>query len=267
MVDKSKAIVSRAALERVLARAAELQSASGQETEAADSLTEAQVEELAKEVGLSSGHIRQALAEERARIEPMTVSGSGLGYQLFGADLVGAQRVVRGKPERVLALLDRWMQREGLRVVRQRADFIIWEPARGVISSVRRMLGGRDDSLFRANEISATAIAVDEEFSLVRLQASFAALRGSMGTRTAVGTVLGSGATGAALLMGVIVPVAIAPAIVVGLASYYSARRTQQHAIERASLALEMVLDRLERGDTEPPSLLKLIESALPPSR
>jgi hypothetical protein len=266
-MDKSKAIVSRAALERVLARAAELQSASGEESEAADSLTEGQVEELGKEVGLSPAHIRQALAEERARIEPITMSGSGLGYQLFGADQVGAQRVVRGKPARVLTTLDRWMQREGLRVVRQRADFIIWEPARGVISSVRRMLGGRDDSLFRANEISATVIAVDDEFSLVRLQASFASLRGSMGTRTALGTVIGSAGTGAAILMGVVVPVAVAPAILVTAVSYYSARRTQRYAIERASLALEMVLDRLERGDTEPPSLLKLIESALPPSR
>src|SRR5687768_6461669 len=148
MVDRSKAVVSRGALERVLARAAELQGASGDDTESPDSLTEAQVEELGKEVGLSPAHIRQALAEERARIEPLEISGSGIGYQLFGADRVGAQRVVRGKPEKLLAMVDRWMQREEwLRVVRQRADFIIWEPSRGVISSVRRMIGGRDYAL------------------------------------------------------------------------------------------------------------------------
>src|SRR5687768_18173936 len=125
MVDPSRALVNRAALERVLARAAELQNASGEEVEHSDSLTEKQIEELGKEVGLSSQHIRQALAEERARIQPIAVLGSGVGYQLFGVDRVGAQRVVRGKPERVLAALDRWMQRdEGLKVMRQRPDFI-----------------------------------------------------------------------------------------------------------------------------------------------
>src|SRR5688500_15800048 len=192
-MDRSKAVVTRGALERVLTRAAERQGTSGEDGEPADTLTEAQVEELGREVGLSPVHIHQALAEERARIEPLTMTGSGVGYQLFGADRVGAQRVVRGKPERVLATLDRWMQREEwLRVVRQRADFIIWEPARGVLSSVRRMLGGKDYALFRANDISATVVPVDDEFALVRLQASFGALRSAMGSRTAIGAAIGS---------------------------------------------------------------------------
>src|SRR5687768_4260543 len=154
MVDPSRALVNRAALERVLARAAELQNASGEEVEHSDSLTEKQVEELGKEVGLSSQHIRQALAEERARLEPLEIQSSGISYQLFGVDRVAAQRVVRGKPERVLATLDRWMQKdEGLRVMRQRPDFVIWEPARGVFESVRRMLGTGDFALIGADEV------------------------------------------------------------------------------------------------------------------
>src|SRR5437870_1498468 len=111
MVDRSKAVVSRAGLERVLARAAELQNASGDDTERPETLTEAQIEELGKEVGLSPQHVRQALAEERARIQPLATTGSGVGYQLFGIDRVAAQRVVRGRPDRILAALDRWMQR------------------------------------------------------------------------------------------------------------------------------------------------------------
>src|SRR5689334_797488 len=106
-MDRSKAVVSRAALERVLARAAELQDASGEETERPETLTESQLEELAREVGLAPQHVRQALAEERARIQPIAIGGTGMGYQLFGVDRVGAQRVVRGKPDRVLATLDR----------------------------------------------------------------------------------------------------------------------------------------------------------------
>jgi hypothetical protein len=268
MLDRSKAVVTRGALERVLARAAELQGASGEEGEP-DSLTEAQVEELAKEVGLSAQHVRQALAEERARIEPMAVSGSGLGYQLFGANRVGAQRVVRGKPERLLATLDRWMQKdEVLRVMRQRPDFISWEPARGVVGSLRRMLGTGDFALARADDINASVVPVDEEFTLVRLQANFAALRSAMGSRAALGTGFGAAAsTVAMLVMNVAVPFAIVPLVALGAGSYYSGRRTQQHATLRALLSLEQLLDRLERGDANSPSLLRMIESALPPSR
>ena len=51
------------------------------------------------------------------------------------------------------------------------------------------------------------------------------------------------------------------------VAVHYSARRTQQHAVHRASLALEQALDRLERGEAGQPSLLRMIESALPPVR
>ena len=267
-MDRSKAVVTRAALERVLARAAELQNASGDETERPETLTEAQIEELGKEVGLSAQHLRQALAEERARIQPLAVTGSGMGYQLFGVDRVGAQRVVRGKPDRILAGLDRWMQRdEGLRVMRQRPDLIIWEPSRGIFESVRRVFGSGDFSLVRANEVTATVVPVDEEFTLVRLEAVFTALRSEMGSRTIMGTVFGGAGTAVCLVLGVMAPVAVVPVVLLSAGSYYSARRTQQHAVHRATLALEQALDRLERGESGQPSLLRMIESALPPTR
>ncbi|HEX4681166.1 MAG TPA: hypothetical protein VH277_00585, partial [Gemmatimonadaceae bacterium] len=64
--------LDRASLERVLARAAELQGASGDASEA-EQFTEEQLIELGKEVGLSPQHLRQAMAEERtgsiARVE------------------------------------------------------------------------------------------------------------------------------------------------------------------------------------------------------
>lgn len=275
-MDRSKALVTRGALERVLARAAELQGASGEDSDV-DTLTEAQVLELGKEVGLSPEHLRQALAEERARIEPLNVGGSGVAFELFGPDLVGAQRVVRGGAERILAALDRWMQKEeGLRVKRQRTEIITWEPMRGVIGSLRRMFGAGDFALTRGDEVTATVVAVDDEFTLVRLHASFRALRSAMGNRTAFGTLFGVAISGGVVVLAYIISIAIAPVVWLLLAmvpiassagSYYSARRTQQHALQRAHLALEQVLDRLERGDAERPSLLRMIESALPPAR
>jgi hypothetical protein len=139
------------------------------------------------------------------------------------------------------------------------------------------MLGTGDFALTRADEVTATVVAVDDEFTLVRLQASFQALRSAMGTRTIVGSVFGAVASGALIAIGLTVsltvaaalwvPAAMAPAIAIGAGSYYSARRTHEHAVQRAQLALEQILDRLERGDSDRPSLMRMIESALPPSR
>jgi hypothetical protein len=276
VVDRSKALVSRAALERVLARAAELQSASGEETER-DTLSEAQIEELGKEVGLSAQHIRQALAEERVRIDPTPAQSSAAG-QFFGVEVLETQRVIRGKPERILAAIDRWMQKEeGLKVKRQRPDVIAWEPLRGMFGSLRRMFGTGDFALTRAEEVSATVVATDEEFTLVRLHASFRVLRAAMRNRTAVGTGLGVAASGAAVAVAMVVPVVLSPllwvplaavpAIVSGAGSYYLAKQAYQEALQRGHLALEQVLDRMERGEVERPSLIRMIESALPPSR
>lgn len=266
MVDQSKSLVTRGALERVLARAAELQGTSGDDAESADNLTEAQVLDLGKEVGLSPEHIRQALAEERARIEPATAGGSGLAYRLFGANRVAAQRVLRGTPARLFSTLDRWMEREEwLRVVRQRPDRRVWEPRRGILGSLRRLFGGRGAALSRANDIAATVVPVDDERSLVRLEADFTVLRKTVASQAAFGSVAGAATTGALVFMGFMLPVALAPVVVFTGASYVNARRMQRDAVARAQLALEQVLDRLERGDIQPPSLLRMIELALPP--
>ena len=266
-MERSKSPVTRGALERVLARAAELQASTGDDGPT-DSLSEEQVVELGKEVGLSPEHIRQALAEERVRIDPLPEEGSGIAGQLFGGTRVAAQRTVRGSPDRLLMTLDRWMQREEwLRVVRQRADRIVWEPRRGFFGAVRQMLRGRDYSLFRSNDIAATVVKVDKDHTLVRLEADFTVLRRGMAGQTAIGTAIGGASTGALIAMGVMMPVAVAPVIVLAGVSYASSRSTHQHALQRALLTLEQVLDRLERGEAEPPSLMRLIEAALPPTR
>ena len=277
MVDKSKALVSRGALERVLARAAQLQGETGEGAES-DLLTEAQVEELAKEVGLAPEHIRQALAEERAHIEPTKVEGTGLAFQLFGADFTETQRVVRGRPDRILAALERWMDREeGLRIKRQRPDIITWEPMRGMFGSLKRMLGSGDFALTRADQVSATVVEVDKENTLVRLHASFGGHRLAMRNQTigaaSFGAVVSAGAVvvGSIVLSGgfalLVLPAAVVPVTAIGGLTYFASRKSHRDSLMRAQLALEQILDRLERGDAQRPSLLKMIESALPPVR
>src|SRR5688500_16321529 len=86
------ATIDRAAGERVLARALELQAGASGETH--DRLSEAQLHDLAKEVGLDATHLRQALAEERTRV--VVPEERGLLATLFGSAIVSAQRTVTG---------------------------------------------------------------------------------------------------------------------------------------------------------------------------
>src|SRR3954469_10462056 len=86
--------IDRAAVDRVLARAAQLQTEGTVDTQG--QLTEAQLLELAKEVGLDAVNLRQALAEERTRVA--VPEEHGLLASIYGGAYASAQRTVRGTP-------------------------------------------------------------------------------------------------------------------------------------------------------------------------
>lgn len=257
-------------MERVLARAAELQAAGG-DSVTSDALTEAQLIELGAEVGLSADHLRQALAEERARGEG--VEAPGLMDQLVGPTRVSAQRVVRGSPEAVLASLDSWMQNEEwLRVVRQRSDRVVWEPRRDVLGSLRRAFGGRTHSLHVVTDVSASVARVDADRSVAAIAADLRGARGAAIGQSVTGFSIGAVASGALFVLGFIAPIAVLPVAVLTTASIYGARKAYARRLERAQTGVEQVLDRLEQRALEPPkpgppSLLRMIESALPRPR
>ena len=106
-VPPSSQPLDRAALERVLARAAELQGGTAEPSEA---MTETQLEALGGEVGISADFMRQAVAEERTRVA--IPEERGMVGTWFGSSVATASRVVRGTPAQTLASLDQWMQRE-----------------------------------------------------------------------------------------------------------------------------------------------------------
>jgi hypothetical protein len=262
--------LDRSALERVLARAAELQSL-GSDT--GEHFTEEQLIELGREVGLSPQNLRQAMAEERTRTVP-PADELGLAARLIGPAHASASRTVPGNASEVLAIVDAWMQREEiLQVKRHFADRMIWEPRVGVFGSVRRALniGGRGYALSRAHEVSATVIPVDDRRVLVSLDANLGVHRGRMAGQLAGATVVGASATGVLVVLGVMVAAAAAPVVVFPAAALYGARGMQQRVVTRAQLALEQLLDRLERGEFgRTPNLLGAIAAAaaaLPPRR
>ena len=266
-------VLDRSSLERVLARAAELQSGP---SETGEEFTEDQLLELGKEVGLSPQNLRQALAEERTR-SIVPDDETGIAASLFGPSRVRAARTVPGKSADVLAAVDAWMQRQELLIVkRHHADRIVWEPRRDFLVGIKRAfkVGGRDYVLSHAFEVSATVIAVDESRSQVGLDADFRTNRSRSAQQTAVSSLVGASATASLFFMGVTAAVAVAPILIVPAIGIAGARALQGRIVTRAQLALEQLLDQLERAEygrkSGAEALLGAIvaaATAVPPSR
>ena len=260
--------LSRAALERVLARAAQLQAATGDSDEQG-SMTEAQLVELGKEVGLSGELLRQALAEERGRT--LLPAESGWLASLTAISAVTAARTVPGKPATVLAALDAWMQREeALQVKRRFADQLVWEARRDIFAAIRRTLPiwGRGLELVPANEVSAIVAPVGPEKAHARIVADFSVTRSR---RATTGTALACAMllmTAPLVVIGVSPVLAAIPAALAALLTLLVTRRQYRHLVSRAQIALEQALDRLEFADAKPATTAQaLLDAFIGPPR
>lgn len=254
--------LDRAALERVLARASELQAGTG---DTAEMMTPEQLVELGKEVGLSPEHVRQAIAEEQTRVAVRPADGRVSG--VFGPNAAWTQRVIAGSQTDVLARLDRYMQnQESLAVRRRFTDRLTWEPRRDFLGQMKRGfgIGGRTYALTKADEVGATVVPVDNARVLVRLDATFGdARRRSV---TGGGVLAGTGIAGAggvialaATLPGASLPVALLVGGVwaaIGGVGFTAVAKSYRSAVERAQLALEQALDRLEHPEPPRPGTL-----------
>jgi hypothetical protein len=191
------------------------------------------------------------MLEEQTRVD--TESESGLVARLAGPRFVNTARSFAGDAARVEAALHRWMaEGELLQVKRRFPQHTSWEPRQGAMASLRRALnmGGRSYALTRAREVVAQVTALDQGRCHVRLLADLSNTR-----RERVGTAAGlltAGAAGGAvgIVLGVALPLAAAPVLLAAGIGWAVARSRLQE-IERVHVALEQVLDRLERGEPE----------------
>jgi hypothetical protein len=256
-------LLDRQALERVLARAAELQGA-GAMPDSGELISESQLREIGNEVGLSQATVDQALAEERTRVN--VPEERGLVAQVAGASFATATRTVAGNASDVLATIDSWMQREEcLQVQRRFSDRITWEPQRGLFGKLKRTvnISGRGYYLVDASQVSATVLPVDSSRVVIRLDAD---IHQSRARRVGVGGLaVGAGAVAAGLLgLGLVVahlPIIIAAGAATlpfagGTAGGYRIARSHRRVLSSVQLALEQILDRLEHGEFSRPGIL-----------
>ncbi len=274
-------LIPRAALERVLARAAELQT---QTSDSPEVISEDRLLEIGREVGIDPNHLRLAIAEERGR-SPMLPDEPGRIALALGEAHVGAQRTVAGSPDQVLSALDKWMQREEQFTVKRRFGLrMSWEKPRNAFASISRGLSGKNADLTKADEISAVVTPVDGARALVRLDADMRLYRKSQRDGVIVlgvvnGVVAAGWLTPVAVLAAVsggdvsVVPFAAMAMVGAGVQAgistliWRSIKSSFRSAVSRTHLRLEQLLDALEHGDSgSPPSLLEqLRQTLLPP--
>ncbi|MCC7052878.1 MAG: hypothetical protein IT355_06385 [Gemmatimonadaceae bacterium] len=248
-------LLDRAAMERVLARAAEL---ANQGSDAPDGMSEAQLLEIAKEVGLSASTIKQALAEERTRV--MLAEETGFEARVMGPAAVSATRAVPHAPEVVLAALDEWLRAEYRLIPKRRYDNRrTWEKRHGMFAELDRNLRGNQAaaSLMRATEVAATVSPIGDGRTAVRLDADISHVR-SQHKAGGIGLAIGGIAIGTVpvIIGAVLAPLTMLPLFIalgtlpgvgMGIGGWTMLKAHRKQA-ERAQLALEQILDRLEHG-------------------
>jgi hypothetical protein len=247
MSEGPAARIDRTALERVIHRAAELQSA---EHDIGDTLTSDELIALGREVGIPVRYLQQALLEERTRIA--TPAPAGLLDRIAGPGLAAAHRVVAADGATVERSLLRWMEaNELLCVQRALPGRITWEPVGGLYAAFRRSAAALGPSkpfmLSRATTVSAIVLPLESGYSHVTLTADARASRsGFVGGSVALAT---SGAAGTAILatLGAMLPLALVP-LPVALALGYGMLRRYPPTLERLQLGLERALDSVEQS-------------------
>ena len=241
--------IDRATLERIIKRAAELQTV---ERDIGDGLTELELFQLGQEVGIPDRYLQQALLEEQTRA--VILAEPGMAAWLAGPRYVIAQRSVPGKADDVRSALHHWMTEGELLAVRRRfPDRTSWEPRRDMMASLKRGLevGGRRYRLARAREIVGQVARLDDTTCHVRLLADLSNTRRSHigGAATLAGS--GAIATTVGLTLGVMLPVAVLP-VGIGLIAGAALARRRLGQVEQMQVSLEQVLDRLEHGEVRP---------------
>jgi hypothetical protein len=255
--------IDRAALERIVQRAAELQTG---EREIGEGLSSKEVLQLGRDVGIPARYLEQAMLEERTRSEPQ--GGGGFLDRSLGPATCVAQRVVRGSTEDVEERLTRWIEgNELFTIQRQQPGRITWEALRGMQVALRRSAavlgsGRRPFMLSRATTVSASITGLEPGFCHVALSAELRAVRSGVIGGLAGLTALAVASTAILSVMTPFWWIAAAP-LPGFLGAGIGLSRTYRPVVTRVQLGLERALDQLERGEVKPTHALPTVTGGI----
>jgi hypothetical protein len=246
--------IDRAALERIIQRAAELQA--GEMDSAGDGLTEQELLKLGADVGIDGRFLRQAMYEQAGGAT--AAAERGFLAKWVGPGHVAAGRVVPGERAVIEQSLALWMtESEAMAVKRRLPDATIWERQKGFFAEMKRGfgVGGRSYELAKAKDVTVAVTQLEPGFCHVEMTADLLPSRNGSATGAAASAgVLGVVGMGTMAISGpfaLLIAIASVPLVAAVMAPVLTikAYRTRW---ARVQLAMEQVLDRLEHGEIKP---------------
>lgn len=259
----------------VLRRAAELD-ASVETAQGVGGVEPSVVEEAAREVGLSRGAVRQALAELRIG----TLDERRGPTRVAGSRVILESRLVPAAPERVHEQIGRSLRKQTFQLRRRQGDWAVYRPRRDLVARLRRGVdlvgsvgirgisavvveaaavdwtrppprggGGRaTDASLEGSAARAVGDAAEQPSSVVRLEADVSdarrrIMRGALTSGVAVAGAIGT----AALLMGEAALLVAAPlaGVAVGVTRLIVGARRFHRRRNELSEALAALVDEL----------------------
>ena len=242
-------------LERIVQRAAQMQQRDGEPGQQA--LTEDDVVQIGRQVGLEPEYVRRALAEVHAEsLMPPLPADFPVLAMLAGEGRTPVRRVVPGEPADIQRSLETVLEREeSLKPLRRKPGRSVWEPSSHLLDKVQRglALDGRTYTLANARNVDLGIAELEPGWTLVTATADIAGERNQALCCGGMGVIFATLGAAAAVWSNVSESILLSAgaAILAAAASVAVAvpwmRWHVSQKRERFALALEGLLDRVDR--------------------
>jgi hypothetical protein len=160
-------------LDLIVRRAAEIQNKRGNGS--SQLLTEDEVVEIGRQVGLEPAHVRRAMAEVHAEsLVPKPPQGNRILDLVAGDARVEVRRVVAGEPTLIQQQVELLLrEREKLSALRRRPTRSVWEASAGIMDRLDRFMNfsGKEYALADTRQVELAIAETEPGWSLVTLAA------------------------------------------------------------------------------------------------
>jgi hypothetical protein len=236
-------------LDLIVRRAAEIQNKRG--SPGSQLLTEEEVVEIGRQVGLEPEYVRRAMAEVHAEsLAPTPPPGNRILELLAGDARVEVRRVVAGEPTLLQQQVEMLLRdREKLSALRRRPTRSVWEASAGIMDRLDRFMNfsGKEYALAETRQVELAVAETEPGWSLVTLAADLANKRDEVlytaGSCVGVAALLAGAYTGVEAGYASVLTAAIA--LLAGLVGTAVAVPWMRWAIDKRRSRVELILQGL----------------------